>query len=88
MRLLSFLFCILTFPVSAQTVNSANINIIGNYQNVIINQSGNNHSVNLNLNGDNIPVAISQSGTTPKSFSLHITCHTACSNNPTVVNQY
>jgi hypothetical protein len=88
MKLLSFLFCILTFPVNAQTINSANINIIGNYQNVFINQSGNNHSVNLNLNGDNIPVAISQSGTTPKSFSLHITCYTACANNPTVVNQY
>lgn len=79
---------LLTVSANAQQVNNATVNIIGNNQNVIVNQSGAGHSANLNLYGDSIPVSISQSGTTPQSFSLTITCYSNCSSNPTVVNQY
>lgn len=72
----------------AQQVNNATVNIIGNSQNVTINQSGAGHSANLSLNGDNIPVSVTQSGLTPQSFSLTVTCYTNCASNPTVVNQY
>lgn len=72
----------------AQTVNNATVNIIGNTQNVIITQIGAGHSVNLSLAGDNIPVSVTQSGSTPQSFNLSITCYSNCSSNPTVVNQY
>ena len=72
----------------AQTVNNATVNIIGNNQNVIVNQSGAGHSANLNLYGNDIPVSVSQSGNSPHSFSLTVTCYSNCSSNPTVVNQY
>lgn len=84
------LFALLLMTTSAlsQTVNNATVNIIGNNQNVIVNQSGAGHSANINLYGNDIPVSVSQSGTTPQSFSLTITCYSNCSSNPTVVNQY
>lgn len=72
----------------AQTVNNATVNIIGNSQNVTIIQSGAGHSANLSLSGDNIPVSVTQSGQTPQSFNLNITCYSNCSASPTVVNQY
>jgi ABC-type transport system involved in cytochrome bd biosynthesis fused ATPase/permease subunit len=72
----------------AQTINNATVNITGNTQNVIITQTGAGHSTNLTLVGDNIPVSVTQSGSTPQSFNLSITCYTNCSSNPTVVNQY
>lgn len=79
---------LLTISANAQQVNNATVNIIGNNQNVIVNQSGANHSANLNLYGNDIPVSVNQSGNTPQSFSLTITCYSNCSSNPTVVNQY
>ena len=79
---------LLTTSVAAQTVNNATVNIMGNNQNVIVNQSGVGHSVNLNLYGNDIPVSINQSGATPQSFNLSVTCYSNCSSNPTVVNQY
>jgi hypothetical protein len=47
MKLLSFLFCIVSLSASAQTINNATVNIIGNTQNVIITQSAIGHSANL-----------------------------------------
>lgn len=79
---------LLTVSASAQQVNNATVNIIGNNQNVFVNQLGSGHSVNLSLNGNDIPVSVTQSGTSPNSFSLTITCYSNCSSNPTVVNQY
>ena len=77
-----------TISANAQQVNNATVNIIGNNQNVIVNQSGAGHSANLNLYGNDIPVSVNQSGATPQSFNLSITCYSNCSSNPTVVNQY
>jgi len=84
--LLALLF--LTISANAQQINNSTVNIIGNNQNVVINQSGVGHSVNLNLYGNDIPVSVTQSGLTPQSFNLSITCYSNCSNTPTVVNQY
>jgi hypothetical protein len=81
-------FLLMTTSALSQQVNNATVNIIGNNQNVVVNQSGANHSANLNLYGNDIPVSVTQSGNTPKSFSLTITCYSNCSSNPTVVNQY
>ena len=81
-------FLLMTTPALSQQVNNATVNIIGNNQNVVVNQSGANHSANLNLYGNDIPVSVNQSGNTPQSFSLTITCYSNCSSNPTVVNQY
>jgi hypothetical protein len=77
-----------TISANAQQINNATVNIIGNSQNVVVNQSGAGHTANLNLYGNDIPVSVSQSGNTPQSFSLTITCYSNCSSNPTVVNQY
>ena len=77
-----------TISANAQQVNNATVNIIGNNQNVIVNQSGAGHTANLNLYGNDIPVSVNQSGNTPQSFSLTVTCYSNCSSNPTVVNQY
>ena len=87
MRILAALL-FFTISANAQQINNATVNIIGNNQNVIVNQSGAGHTTNLNLYGNDIPVSVSQSGSTPQSFSLTITCYSNCSSNPTVVNQY
>lgn len=79
---------LLTVSANAQQLNNATVNIVGNNQNVIVNQSSTGHSVNLNLYGNDIPVSVTQSGLTPQSFNLSITCYSNCSNAPTVVNQY
>ena len=79
---------LMTTPALSQTVNNATVNIIGSLQNVSITQSGANHSATLNLTGDNISAIISQSGTTPQSFSLSVTCGLNCPNNPYIVSQY
>ena len=88
MKLLSFLFCIVSLSASAQSINNATVNIIGNTQNVIINQSGANHSATLNFTGNNISAIISQSGTTPQSFSLSVVCGLNCPDSPYMVSQY
>jgi hypothetical protein len=87
MRVLAALL-LLGVSANAQQVNNATVNIIGNNQNVIVNQSGAGHTASLNLYGNDIPVSVNQSGNTPQSFSLTITCYSNCSSNPTVVNQY
>jgi hypothetical protein len=81
---------LLTISANAQTatVNNATVNIIGSTQNVIITQSAVGHSANLQLEGDNISVSVTQSGTTPQSFSLSVTCYSSCPTSPYVVNQY
>ena len=79
---------LMTTPALSQTVNNATVNIIGSLQNVSITQSGANHSATLSFTGDNISAIISQSGTTPQSFSLSVTCGLNCPNSPYMVNQY
>ena len=81
---------LLTISAEAQTttVNNATVNIIGSTQNVIITQSAVGHSANLQLEGDSISVSVTQSGTTPQSFSLSVTCYSSCPTSPYVVNQY
>ena len=79
---------LMTTPALSQTVNNANVNIIGSLQNVSITQSGANHSATLSFTGDNISAIISQSGTTPQSFSLSVVCGLTCPNSPYIVNQY
>lgn len=73
---------------NAQTVNNATVNMTGNVQNVFITQSGAGHNVNVQLFGDNVPVNISQTGSTPNSFNLSITCYSNCAASPTNVTQY
>lgn len=87
MKPLLFLL-LLTISANAQQINNSTVNIIGNNQNVVVNQFGIGHSVNLNLYGNDIPVNVTQSGSTPQSFNLSITCYSNCFNAPTVVNQY
>ena len=79
---------LMTTPALSQTVNNATVNIIGSLQNVSITQSGANHSATLSFTGDNISAIISQSGTTPQSFSLSVTCGLNCPNSPYIVSQY
>jgi hypothetical protein len=79
---------LMTTPALSQTVNNATVNIIGSLQNVSITQSGANHSATLNFTGDNISAIISQSGNTPQSFSLSVTCGLNCPNSPYIVSQY
>ena len=78
----------MTTPALSQTVNNATVNIIGSLQNVSITQSGANHSATLSFTGDNISAIISQSGTTPQSFSLSVVCGFNCPNSPYIVSQY
>jgi hypothetical protein len=87
MKTLGFLL-LMTGSAFAQQVNNATINITGNSQNIIINQTGANHSVNINSIGNDIPISVTQSGLTPQSFSLDVTCVSSCSTTPYVVNQY
>lgn len=86
--ILVFLFMMTT--AAAQSVpNNATVNITGNYQNVIISQSGSaSHSVSITSTGDNVPVSVTQSGTTPKSFSIIINCVSSCASSPYIINQY
>jgi hypothetical protein len=73
---------------NAQTINNATVNILGAGQNVTITQFNSNHFVNLQLVGDGINVTVTQSGNTPQSFSLNISCYSVCPSSPYVVNQY
>jgi len=90
--LLALLF--MTTTAFSQTVpspvmNTATVNLTGNFNNVIINQSGTGfHSATINSTGDNIPINITQSGNTNKSISLDIHCTSNCSTNPYIINQY
>ena len=83
---------LMTTSALAQTVpttqNNATVNITGNSQNVIINQSGANHSATINSTGDGVPVSVTQSGLTPQTFSITINCVSNCPSTPYVVNQY
>ena len=85
--LLSF-FVNLSCYANAQTVNNATVNLQGANQSVSITQSGAGHSASLNLVGDSINAIISQTGNTPQSFSLSVTCGNNCPNSPYIVNQY
>jgi len=84
------LFALLLMTTSAfsQTVNNATVNIQGANQSVSITQSGAGHSATLNFAGDSITAIISQSGNTPQSFSLSVTCGFSCPSSPYIVNQY
>jgi hypothetical protein len=72
----------------SQTVNNATVNIIGSTQNVSITQLHAGHSANLQLDGNGISVSVMQSGNTPQSFSLSVSCGFSCPSSPYVVNQY
>jgi ABC-type thiamine transport system ATPase subunit len=84
------LFALLLMTTSAysQTVNNATVNLQGANQSVSITQSGAGHSATLNFAGDSITAIISQSGNTPQSFSLSVTCGFSCPSSPYIVNQY
>ena len=82
------IFLLMTIPAYGQTVNNATVNLQGTNQNVSITQSGANHSATLNITGYNITAIISQSGNTPQSFSLSVTCDISCATSPYIVNQY
>ena len=92
--LLLSIFINLSGYANAQTVpsptqNMATVNIIGNSQNIIINQSGTGyHTATVNTNGNDIPVTINQSGSTNKTINVDITCAVACASNPYYINQY
>ena len=86
-KLLIFLFLSST-SVSAQTINNATVNITGSTQNVSITQSSVGHSANLQLEGNGINVSVTQSGNTPQSFSLSVSCNSSCPSSPYIVNQY
>ena len=79
---------LLTVSANAQQVNNATVNIIGSTQNVNITQSAVGHSANLQLAGDGISVSVTQSGNTPQSFSLSVSCYSSCPSSPYIVNQY
>ena len=87
MRTLTALL-LFTVSANAQQVNNASINMQGVNQNVIITQSVAGHSANLQLVGDGINVSVTQSGNTPQSFSLSVSCYSVCPSSPYVVNQY
>jgi hypothetical protein len=87
MRILAALL-LLTVSANAQQVNNATVNIVGSIQNVTITQSAAGHSANLQLVGDGISVSVTQSGNTPQSFSLNVSCYSVCPSSPYVVNQY
>ena len=72
----------------SQTVNNSTVNIIGSTQNVIITQSAAGHSANLQLDGNGISVSVTQSGNTPQSFSLSVSCGFSCPSSPYIINQY
>jgi hypothetical protein len=79
---------LLTVSANAQQVNNSTVNIIGSTQNVIITQSAVGHSANLQLDGNGISVSVTQSGNTPQSFSLSVTCGNSCPSSPYIINQY
>jgi len=83
-----FLFLLMTTSAYSQTVNNATVNLQGANQSVSITQSGAGHSATLNFAGDSITAIISQSGNTPQSFSLSVTCGFSCPSSPYIVNQY
>ena len=78
----------MTTSAYSQTVNNATVNLQGANQSVSITQSGAGHSATLNFAGDSITAIISQSGNTPQSFSLSVTCGFSCPSSPYIVNQY
>lgn len=90
--LLALLF--MTSSAFSQTVpspvmNNATVNLTGNFNNVIINQSGTGyHTATINSTGDNVPINITQSGNTNKSISLDIYCVSSCATTPYIINQY
>jgi hypothetical protein len=78
----------LSLPANSQQVNNATVNIQGASQNVTISQSGAGHSASMSLSGDSISVIANQSGTTPQSFNLSVTCGSNCPSSPYIINQY
>jgi hypothetical protein len=79
------------FPqtVPSPVMNSATVNLTGNFNNVIIDQSGTGfHTAIINSTGSNVPISITQSGSTNKNIQLDIHCTNNCSANPYIINQY
>jgi hypothetical protein len=75
--------------IPSPVMNNATVNLIGNFNNVVINQSGIGfHTAIINSTGDNVPINITQSGNTNKSISLDIHCTSNCAANPYIINQY
>jgi hypothetical protein len=75
--------------IPSSVMNNTAVNLIGNFNNVIINQSGTGfHTVIINSTGDNVPINITQSGNTNKSISLDIYCVSSCATTPYIINQY
>lgn len=77
-----------TQSVNSQTVNNATVNLQGANQNVTITQSGSGHTANVSLSGDSVSVIASQTGSTPQSFNLSVTCGSSCPSSPFIINQY
>ena len=78
----------MTTSAYSQNINNATVNLQGANQSVSITQLGTGHSATLNFTGNSISAIISQSGNTPQSFSLSVTCGNNCPTSPYVVNQY
>lgn len=78
-----------TVPAPSPAQNSVAVTIIGNNQNVSINQYGlGNHSAIVSSTGNDVPISITQSGSTNKSISLTINCVSACASSPYVIDQH
>lgn len=75
--------------VPSPVMNNATVNLTGNFNNVIIDQSGTGfHTVTINSTGNNVPISVTQSGSTNKNIQLDIHCTSNCSANPYIINQY
>jgi len=77
-----------TQSVNSQTVNNATVNLQGANQYVNITQSSAGHTANVTISGDSVSVIANQSGNTPQSFSLSVSCGSTCPNSPYIINQY
>jgi len=90
-------YLLLTTSAFAQSVpaptpmiqNNVSVSIIGNNQNVSINQYGlGNHSAIVSSTGNDVPISITQSGSTNKSISLTVNCISACASSPYLIDQH
>ena len=79
---------LMTNSAFSQTVNNATVNLQGANQSVSITQFGGNKSASVSFNGDGLSAIINQSGSSPQSFSLSVTCTSSCPTSPYIVNQY
>ena len=79
---------LMTTSAHSQTVNNATVNLQGANQSVSITQLGGNKSATIAFNGDGLSAIINQTGSSPQSFSLSVTCNITCPTSPYIVNQY